>query len=371
MHLGKYGKNSVVNKNQIKSLSETYRDKKVFVTGHTGFKGAWLGSWLKLLGATVRGYSLPPQTTPSLFTELKLGNECESIFGDIRQEEKLRKAILDFKPDFVFHLAAQPLVRESYKDPLGTYETNVLGTANLLHILRNLEKCTCLLITTDKVYENREWHYPYRENDRLGGYDPYSSSKACCEILIDSFRNSFFNGDDFENHQISLASARAGNVIGGGDWSEDRIVPDIVLSLRKEKTILLRNPHAIRPWQHVLEPLGGYLLLASRLNSEPSKHSMPWNFGPKMEDNISVENLVQKAINIWGSGEFKVLREANQPHEAGLLKLDISQAVNQIDWKPKWNCDVAIEKSINWYKCFDMDEDAKSLIYSDIEAYCK
>lgn len=332
-------------------FEHTYNRKKVFLTGHTGFKGAWLLSWLHQLGAEVKGYALEPYEKKSLYNVIKGNSLCNSVIADIRNKEFLIKEINDYQPDFIFHLAAQPLVRLSYEIPSETFEVNTIGTAHVLDAVRQLEKpCKIILITTDKVYENKEWHYPYRETDRLGGYDPYSASKACAEIVISSYRNSFFNPNNFVQHKKVLASARAGNVIGGGDWSKDRIIPDIVRALSLNQEILVRNPDAIRPWQHVLEPLSGYLLLGSKMAINPIQCSDAWNFGPLAEDNLKVGELVATAIKIWGDGASKSPNLTNEPHEAKLLKLDINKAVNELNWKPKLNAKQAIEWTFEYYK---------------------
>jgi CDP-glucose 4,6-dehydratase len=334
-------------------FEQTYKGKKVFLTGHTGFKGAWLLTWLHLLGAQVKGFALAPENEYDLYNEIKGDNLCESVRADIRDKERVRKEILDFQPDFVFHLAAQPLVRLSYEIPTETFEVNTLGTAYVLDALRFLEKpCIAVMITTDKVYENKEWHYPYRENDRLGGYDPYSASKATAELVINSYRNSFFNLNDYKNHQKAVASARAGNVIGGGDWAKDRIIPDIVRALQNNKTIEVRSPNAVRPWQHVIEPISGYLLLGAKMLENPIKYSEAWNFGPMQDDTFTVEDLVKIAIDIWGKGAYQIPKLHKQPHEAGLLKLDINKSINELGWIPKWNAEQAIAKTIEWYQTF-------------------
>lgn len=332
-------------------LQSVYQGKKVFLTGHTGFKGAWLLQWLHLLGAQVKGYALAPENANDLYYLLDGDQLCESVIADLRDSVRLEAELLAFQPDFIFHLAAQPLVRLSYDIPEQTFEVNALGTAYVLNAVRKLEKaCTVVLITTDKVYENKEWLYPYRETDRLGGYDPYSASKACAELIINSYMQSFFNVTAFAQHQKGIASARAGNVIGGGDWAKDRIIPDIVRALANKKPVEVRNPSAVRPWQHVLEPLGGYLLLGAKLNAEPIKYGGAWNFGPYAEDNRTVGDLVSAAIKIWGDGEYTHPALANQPHEAGLLKLDISKATTALRWSPKYNSQKAIAETLNWYK---------------------
>jgi CDP-glucose 4,6-dehydratase len=337
----------------IEELSKIYRGKKIFLTGHTGFKGAWLLKILSILGCEVKGFALEPQNKNDLYNLINGNNLCDSLISDLRNKESLESAILTFEPDFIFHLAAQPLVRHSYEFPLETFEVNVNGTANLLNSARKLpNKCTIILITTDKVYYNNEWMYPYRENDRLGGYDPYSASKACCELLIDSFRNSFFHLDKFEQHKKGIAVARAGNVIGGGDWSKDRLIPDIINALNENRNVLLRNPKSVRPWQFVLEPLIGYLILGTKLYLEPIKFSSAYNFGPNSNDVLTVEAMVEKAISIYGNGKYEVEDQRNQPHEAGLLKLDISKANDELKWFPKYNSEDAIKNTINWYKIY-------------------
>ncbi|WP_246601656.1 CDP-glucose 4,6-dehydratase [Hymenobacter profundi] len=336
------------------NLPSTYQDKKVFLTGHTGFKGAWLLQWLHLLGAQVKGYALAPEHDEDLYNLIEGDTLCESVIADLRDAARLEQEVLRFQPDFIFHLAAQPLVRLSYEIPAATFAVNAIGTAYVLDAVRKLEKpCTVVLITTDKVYENQEWVYSYRETDRLGGYDPYSASKACAELVINSYTQSFFNPAAFSHHQKGIASARAGNVIGGGDWAKDRIIPDIVRALRAGQPVTVRNPKAVRPWQHVLEPLGGYLLLGARLAAEPLRYGSAWNFGPYAEDNKVVEALVKTALAIWGSGTYEKPTLTNQPHEAGLLKLDISKAVSELAWQPQYTADKAISQTLEWYKAYD------------------
>lgn len=342
----------------FEELTKIYSGKKVFLTGHTGFKGSWLMQILVLLGAEVKGYALAPDNEPNLYTVINGDTLCHSVIGDIRDRAKLKEAVTAFQPDFVFHLAAQPLVRLSYEIPSETFEVNAIGTANLLDAVRHLNiPCTLVLITTDKVYQNNEWEYPYREIDRLGGYDPYSASKACTELVIDSYRNSFFNISKYSDHQKAIAVARAGNVIGGGDWSKDRLIPDIVKALSANKPIEIRNPDAVRPWQHVLEPLFGYLLLGARLQQDPTGYSQAFNFGPDINDALPVKKMVEMAIESWESGSYFINKTAGQPHEAGLLKLDISKALTKLKWTPKFNADKAIEYTINWYKRFYFDNE--------------
>jgi len=339
---------NLVNLNQ---LSTYYKGKKVFVTGHTGFKGAWMVSLLNLLGAEVKGFSLEPEYPGSLFQSLEPKKIFHSVIGDIRHRELLTKEITAFKPDFVFHLAAQALVRRSYKIPSETFDVNVTGTANVLEAVSKLpNKCTVVAVTTDKVYHNKEQDILYNEDDRLGGYDPYSSSKACAELVISSFRDSFFNPMGYSQHLKALASARAGNVIGGGDWSEDRIIPDIVRSLQNNKVIEVRNPVSVRPWQHVLEPIGGYLLLGGLLDTDHQKYGRAYNFGPLPGDHLTVKELAIAAIKTWGSGEWKDASLPGQHHEATLLKLDISRAGKELNWQPKLSAETAIKWTIEWYK---------------------
>ena len=351
-------------------LTEVYQNKRVFITGHTGFKGSWLLQMLSLMGATIKGYSLDPKNVPNLYGLIKGQNLCESVIADIRNQDRLKKEIVDFQPDYIFHLAAQPLVRMSYQHPLETFETNIIGTANLLEGVRQLDKpCQVIIITTDKVYYNNEWVFPYRENDRLGGYDPYSASKAGAEIIVDSYRKSFFHPEQYERHLKCIAVARAGNVIGGGDWSMDRIIPDIVRALSHNEPVLIRNPKAVRPWQHVMEPLYGYLLLGGKLIEDPVNFSDAFNFGPYLDDTLTVKELVESSITIWGKGEYQIENSSGQLHEAGLLKLDISKAAAILGWKPKMNALKAISLSVDWYKDFLLTGDAITRTKKQIEEF--
>lgn len=338
--------------NLVMQLAPYYHNKRIFITGHTGFKGAWLCALLYNLNAEIKGYALEPEYIDGLYEMLQPVINVQSVIADIRDKKRLQQEIKDFQPDYIFHLAAQPLVRRSYELPAETFDVNVVGTANVLEALINLKKkCSIIVITTDKVYENKEDNsILYKEDDALGGYDPYSASKACTEFIVSSFRNSFFNLKNYDAHQKAIASVRAGNVIGGGDWNKDRIIPDIIRSLQNNKPIEVRNPNAVRPWQHVLEPLTGYLLLGGMLSDEPQKFSKPYNFGPLPNDHLSVRELVETAIRIWGKGEWKDISNASEPHEAGLLKLDISRAQKELNWQPKLNAQQAIEYSIDWYK---------------------
>lgn len=331
-------------------LHEAFNGKKVFITGHTGFKGAWLTACLHTLGATLKGYALAPEYENSLFHLLEPLEIIEHFTADIRNKDVLTQALNSFNPDFIFHLAAQPLVRRSYEIPTETFAVNVVGTANLLEAATKLTgKCTIVVITTDKVYENKETGILYKEADALGGYDPYSASKACTELVVNSFRNSFFNLEKMAVHQKAVAVARAGNVIGGGDWSDNRIVPDIVRSINAHETIQVRNPSSVRPWQHVLEPLTGYMQLAAKLYHEPLEYSKPYNFGPLPDDHLSVRELVETAIACLHKGSWKDISDPSQPHEAGLLKLDISRAMRELNWQPKLDAKTAVEWTMRWY----------------------
>jgi CDP-glucose 4,6-dehydratase len=335
----------------LEYLSTYYKGKKVFITGHTGFKGAWLTAVLHLLGARIKGYALEPEYENGLFRRMQAEKITETIIADIRDRQRLQKEIDSFRPDYIFHLAAQPLVRRSYEIPAETFDINVTGTANLLEAVRPLpDPCSIVVITTDKVYENKEKDLLYRESDVLGGHDPYSASKAAAELVVSSFRNSFFQPGKWEVHRKAIASARAGNVIGGGDWSRDRIIPDVVRSLMDDQVIEVRNPLAVRPWQHVLEPICGYLLLGARLQQDPAAFSKAYNFGPHPDDHLSVQDLVTAAIATWGSGQWRSHIDPGAPHEAGLLKLDIARAREELSWNPRLNAAEAIRWTMQWYR---------------------
>jgi CDP-glucose 4,6-dehydratase len=344
---------NMVKQTQFTILQEIYRGKKVFLTGHTGFKGAWMLKTLSLLGAEVKGYALDPLTNDDLYFLIDGDSICTSVIADLRDKKRLEEEIVSFQPDFIFHLAAQPLVRLSYEIPAETFEVNVIGTANVLDAVRLLEKpCSVVSITTDKVYHNNEWIYPYRENDRLGGYDPYSASKACAELVIDSYRNSFFNINKYKEHNKAVAVARAGNVIGGGDWSKDRLIPDIAKAFALEIPVIIRNPNSVRPWQHVLEPVIGYLLLGANLAVKPIQFSQAYNFGPHLSDALPVEEMLKLAIQSWGKGAYIEEKPEGQLHEAGLLKLDISKAMDELKWQPKMNAQQAVSMTMDWYSAF-------------------
>ncbi len=352
----------------LKQLRPYFEGKKVFLTGHTGFKGTWLLQILSRMGAEVKGFALAPEKQEDLYHQIHGDALCfNSVIHDIRDAETLRMELLRFEPDYVFHLAAQPLVLKGYEDPLYTFEVNGQGTAHVLEALRFLEKkCVAIMITTDKVYENADDGRLFREEDKLGGYDPYSASKAVSEIIISSFRNSYFNPGQYEKHHKSIASVRAGNVIGGGDFADNRIVPDIIRSLQNDLTITLRNPHAIRPWQHVLEPLGAYLLLASKLWDEPTRFCTAYNLGPEADDIVSVEELTRIAIARAARGAVEVIDQLHKPHEAHTLLLDIAKAREELGWHPKYNAKTAIEKTVEWYLS---EEDASVKCLQQIASY--
>ena len=347
-----------------------WRNKKVFVTGHTGFKGSWLCLWLHSLGAEVTGYALNPPTEPSLFELCKLHKFITSIIADIKDGESLSKAVFSANPEIIIHMAAQPLVRESYKNPVETYTTNVMGTVNVFEAVRQCKSTKSIVnVTTDKCYKNKEWPWGYRENEPMGGYDPYSSSKGCSELVTSAYRNSFFNLKDYDNHGVGLASARAGNVIGGGDWAVDRLIPDCVRSLLMGEKIIIRNPNAIRPWQHVLEPLSGYLVLAQKLYKNGPRYAEGWNFGPDDNDAKPVEWIVKKMCAKWGQNSSYEIDEGEHPHEAHYLKLDCSKAKSELGWYPKWNLEHAIDKIIEWTQAYKENKDLKELCLNQIEEY--
>jgi len=352
-----------------KLFSGIYKGKTVLVTGHTGFKGSWLVYWLEKMGANVIGYSLEAPTTPNHIDLLSMN--ITSIIGDIRDLEKLNKTFSKYKPDIVFHLAAQPLVRLSYENPIETYETNVMGTLKVLEACKNVNVKAIVNITSDKAYENKEWIWGYRENDPMGGYDPYSSSKGCADLLVNSYRNSYFNVNDYKKtHNTLIASCRAGNVIGGGDWAEDRLITDIMLSVSQGKKVSIRNPYATRPWQHVLEPLSAYLNIGQKLLEEKVEFSEAWNFGPSDEGSITVEEVVKNVKKHWNKIDYEINRDPNQLHEANLLKLDCSKAHILLKWKDVWNSDITFEKTVHWYKSYY--EENKSILTKDnLESYIK
>ena len=353
--------------------ADFWKGRRVLISGHTGFKGSWLGLWLSELGANVTGVGLQPDKELNLFRQLRLEKRlCGHHIADIRKSQTLKDIVKTCKPEVVLHLAAQPLVRQSYVDPLGTWSTNVQGSLNLLEAVKPIEnQCAVVMVTTDKVYANKEWVHGYRENDRLGGHDPYSASKAAAEIAIDSWRKSFCGQGVNQNPYLAIASARAGNVVGGGDWAENRIVPDTMRALSQGKTIKVRNPGASRPWQHVLEPLGGYLRLAEKLTEDTGSHKKyaeAFNFGPKLDANRTVEELVEEILKNW-NGVWESSKNKDEPHEAGRLQLEISKAHHQLKWQPRWNFHTTIERTVKWYKDVESGADPVAKSLSDISAY--
>lgn len=354
----------------IDIFNNFYKGKRILITGHTGFKGSWLSVWLHELGAEVIGVAKDPITQKDNYVLSGVGEKIKAdLRADIRDGQRMKEIFQEYKPEIVFHLAAQPLVRLSYEIPVETYETNVLGTINILEAIRMTDSVKVgIMITTDKCYENKEQVWGYRENEPMGGYDPYSSSKGAAEIAINSWRRSFFNPEQYEIHGKSIASVRAGNVIGGGDWALDRIIPDCIRALEANKPIEIRSPKAIRPWQHVLEPLSGYMLLAQKMWDEPVKYCEGWNFGPHLESIIPVWNVASMVIENYGKGELKDLSDPNALHEAKLLILDISKARFQLGWEPKMNIEQCMALTVNWYKSYSRGK-VYNLCVEQIEKY--
>jgi CDP-glucose 4,6-dehydratase len=344
--------------------------KKVLITGHTGFKGSWLCLLLHEMGADIYGYALDPPTNPSLFLEANIEKLITSCIGDIRDYNSLLKFMQSVKPDIIIHMAAQALVRESYKNPVETYSVNVMGTVNLFEAIRHTSGIKAVVnVTTDKCYENHEWHWGYRENEPMGGYDPYSNSKGCSELVTASFRNSFFNSHNYAQHGIAIATARAGNVIGGGDWADDRLIPDFIRSISKGETLKIRSPFAIRPWQHVLEPLTGYLLLAEKLFKNGIAYAEAWNFGPDDTDAKNVEWITSRLCKLWGDDARFEIDNHPQPHEANYLKLDCSKAKAMLDWHPRWNLEKALTSIVDWNKAFLKEDDIREVCNLQIREY--
>jgi CDP-glucose 4,6-dehydratase len=352
-------------------VKSVFAGRRIFVTGHTGFKGGWLSLSLARLGALVRGYALDPVTEPNLFSSGRIGSLVDDVRGDIRDAVRLDGALREFAPEIVFHLAAQPLVRRSYVDPVGTYAINVLGTANLLESIRILPSVRAVVVvTTDKCYLNREWRWGYRETDPLGGHDPYSSSKACAEILCASYRSSFFSPESAE-HKVLLATARAGNVIGGGDWSEDRLIPDLIRGFIGGEPVPIRRPQSVRPWQHVLEPIAGYLLLAEKLLAGDERFADAWNFGPWDDDAWPVERIATTMARRWGGGATWFCDGHQSVHEAGLLKLDSSKARAELGWQPRLRLDIALEWLVDWYQAWQGGAEMQSFTLKQIAEYAR
>jgi CDP-glucose 4,6-dehydratase len=348
-----------------------WKGKRVFLTGHTGFKGGWLSLWLSSMGAKVTGYALAPNTNPNFFEVAKVAEDLEhSHIADIRDLERLQKAMADAKPEIVIHMAAQPLVRYSYVNPVETYATNVMGTVHVLESIRNIDSVrSAVIVTTDKCYENKEWAWGYRENEPMGGYDPYSNSKGCAELVTSAYRQSYFSPEKYPKHQVAIASARAGNVIGGGDWSEDRLIPDAIKAFEVNETVIIRNPLATRPWQHVLEPLSGYLVLAQALYKEGAKFDGGWNFGPRDDDARSVQEVINLLIKNWGSVASWTQDQSEQPHEAHSLKLDCSKARQYLNWTPRWSLEQAIENIIEWQHAYQKQSNMREISLQQIKQY--
>lgn len=343
-----------------------WQGKKIFLTGHTGFKGSWLSLWLESIGARVKGFALEPPTSPSLFEQACVAKGIETEIGDIRDLVAITTSMKAFNPDILIHVAAQPLVRLSYSEPVETYATNVMGTVHVLEAARQCSNLKAIVnVTTDKCYENQEWVWGYRENEPMGGHDPYSNSKGCSELVTAAYRNSFFNTDD----TAALASARAGNVIGGGDWAEDRLIPDILSAFKQQQPAIIRNPLATRPWQHVLEPLSGYLMLAEKLYAEGTAYAEGWNFGPRDEDVQSVEWILDHMMQKWGPGASWQLDTNPQPHEAQLLKLDISKSTARLKWQPRWSLEEALDSIIEWHKCCHSQGNIRQKTLDQISLY--
>jgi CDP-glucose 4,6-dehydratase len=351
-----------------------WKDKQVFITGHTGFKGSWLSLWLLTLGAKVTGYALEPATSPNLYQLCGLDKQMTSVTGDVRDYAKLQRALLSAEPDIVIHMAAQPIVKESYVFPIETYQINVMGTVHLLEAVRfamqNGKPVKAVVnVTTDKCYENKNWVWGYREHDALGGFDPYSSSKACSELVTATYRKSFFNPADYHSHGVALASARAGNVIGGGDWALHRLLPDCVRALMNREVIKLRNPNSTRPWQHVLEPLSGYLMLAQRLYEAGPPYAEAWNFGPDDIDAKPVEWIVNQMCAFWGEGASYEIEPAPLHHEDHYLKLDNSKAKAELGWQPRWNVRERIEKVVEWTQAYRENQDVRAVCLKQLEEF--
>ena len=356
--------------------SRFWRGRSVFITGHTGFKGSWLSLWLQTLGADITGYALRPSTDDNLYTVSRVAEGMSSIISDIRDLEALQHAMNAAQPDIVFHMAAQPLVRRSYEDPIETYSTNIMGTVNLLEAVRNIGTVKAVVVvTTDKCYENKEWDWPYRENDPIGGRDPYSSSKACAELIADTYRSCYFGGvrqhlkDQPPSTGVAIATARAGNVIGGGDWAEDRLIPCLLKAFKEKKPVILRHPNAVRPWQHVLEPLKGYLMLAELLYIHGKMFSESWNFGPSDSDSRSVGYIVETMSTKWGHKVPWLQDNSELVHESKNLTLDISKARARLKWLPRWSLDHALDQVIHWHRAWLGGEDMRKLCLSQIVNY--
>jgi CDP-glucose 4,6-dehydratase len=354
----------------LEDMVKTWRGRRVFLTGHTGFKGSWLSLWLSRLGAQIRGYSLDPCTEPNMFSLASVDTVLDDVRGDIRDYAKLELSMTQFAPEVIFHLAAQPIVRRSYADPVGTYGTNVMGTVHLLEAIRKTPSVRAVVcVTTDKCYQNQGWIWPYRESDPLGGHDPYASSKACAEIISAAYRSSFFPIERLHEHHVALATARAGNVIGGGDWSEDRLIPDLVRGFRSGQPVLIRRPDAIRPWQHVLEPLHGYMILAQELLAEPARFAAAYNFGPSDEDVWPVERIATKLVGIWGAGASWIRDSVPSVHEDHVLRLDASKARVELGWQPRLKIEAVLAWTMAWYRAWNQGASMEEFTKKQIAEY--
>ena len=350
-----------------------WQKRKVLITGHTGFKGSWLSLWLQTLGADVLGYSFAPPTTPSLFEIANVEEGITHVEGDIRDKKHLSDVFIKYKPEIVFHLAAQSLVRYSYENPIETYETNVMGSLNVLGAIRGVDSVrSAIMVTTDKCYENKEWEWGYRETDPMGGHDPYSSSKGCMELLVASYRNSFFPPSELQYHNTGIATVRAGNVIGGGDWASNRLIPDIMNAIMTEKELYIRSPNAVRPWQHVLEPLAAYMELAEKLHGgNDPKFCSAWNFGPAREGCKPVEWILNEINSLSGERLNWKTDKSQQPHEANLLMLDCSKALTHLEWTPSWSLLEALRETVAWYDAFTQNSNMRDTSISQILKYTK
>ena len=352
------------------SAKTEWNNRRVYLTGHTGFKGSWMSLWLASMGARVHGYALAPEGNPNMFDLARIAETIEHEIGDIRTLDSLENSMKTFAPEVVFHMAAQPLVRRSYANPLETYSTNVMGTAHVLDAVRRIPSVRAVVvITTDKCYENQEWLWGYRESDRLGGYDPYSNSKACAELVTSAYRNSYFPLTRFTEHKVAVATARAGNVIGGGDWSEDRLIPDLIRGFLSGLPVNIRNPNATRPWQHVLEPLAGYIALAERLLNNGPEFATAWNIGPADDDALPVSRIADTITAAWGNGASWVSDTAEHPHEAGYLKLDASKARALLGWRPQLSIETALHWLVEWFQAWQRHEDMQAFTLTQIANY--
>jgi CDP-glucose 4,6-dehydratase len=347
-----------------------WKGRQVFLTGHTGFKGSWLSLWLEALGANVTGYALDPPTQPSLFEQARVATSARSVFADVRDFARLKAAVAECRPEVVIHMAAQSVVRRGYENPIETYSSNVMGTVNLLEALRQLQQpCAVVNVTSDKCYENREWVWGYRENEPMGGRDPYSNSKGCAELVTAAYRQSFFSPDSIESHRVALASARAGNAIGGGDWTSDQLIPDLMRAFLAGEPCLIRNPTAIRPWQFVLEPLHGYLMLAEKLSEDGGSFASGWNFGPAETDAKPVSWIADELVELWGEKAAWQQDSSTHPREANFLKLDTGKAKSCLDWHPVLPLQSALSCIAKWYRVYEAGEDLRRFTGAQIESY--